>query len=139
MAVYIFLTIIAISAIPADYWNWVEYIEDLKNLKGLEGLPTFHAVKFFMGETGLVILAVTVIGGVATGLVGNYIAASRLIYALTRDDLLPAWFGKLNKFKTPRNAILFLMLLSLPIPFLGRTAINWIIAVNTIGATIGYT
>ena len=138
-AVYIFLTIIAISAIPADYWNWVEYIEDLKNLKGLEGLPTFHAVKFFMGETGLVILAVTVIGGVATGLVGNYIAASRLIYALTRDDLLPAWFGKLNKFKTPRNAILFLMLLSLPIPFLGRTAINWIIDVNTIGATIGYT
>ena len=138
-AVYIFLTIIAISAIPADYWNWVEYIEDLKNLKGLEGLPTFHAVNFFMGETGLVILAVTVIGGVATGLVGNYIAASRLIYALTRDDLLPAWFGKLNKFKTPQNAILFLMLVSLPIPFLGRAAINWIIDVNTIGATIGYT
>ena len=102
-------------------------------------MPTFHAVKFFMGETGLVILAVTVIGGVATGLVGNYIAASRLIYALTRDDLLPAWFGKLNKFKTPQNAILFLMLVSLPIPFLGRAAINWIIDVNTIGATIGYT
>ena len=141
-AVYIFLTIIAVSALPSDYWNWVEYVDDLQNLQGkgrLEGLPTFYAVNYFMGDTGLKIWAATVIGGVATGLVGNYIAASRLIFALTRDDLLPAWFGKLNKFKTPQNAILFLMLLSFPIPFLGRTAINWIIDVNTIGATIAYT
>ncbi len=138
-AAYIFLTIIAISTLPPQYSNWIEYIDDLKNLSGLEGLPTFYAVNFFMGETGEIILAATVIGGVATGLLGNYIAASRLIYALTRDDLLPAWFGKLNKFKTPQNAILFLMLLSLPIPFLGRAAINWIIDVNTIGAAIEYT
>ena len=138
-AVYIFLTIIAVSVLPPDYWNWIEYVDDLKNLHGLDGLPTFYAVNFLMGDTGLIILTITVIGGVATGLLGNYIAASRLIYALTRDDLLPAWFGKLNKFKTPQNAILFLMLVSLPIPFLGRTAINWIIDVNTIGATIAYT
>ena len=137
-AVYIFLTLIAISAVPSDYWNWVEYIGDLGNLRGLEGLPTFHAVNFFMGETGLIILALTVVAGVVTGLVGNYIAASRLIYALTRDNLLPEWFGRLNTFQNPRNAIFFIMLLSLPIPFLGRTAINWIIDVNTIGATIDY-
>ncbi|MBR4904089.1 MAG: response regulator, partial [Selenomonadaceae bacterium] len=35
--------------------------------------------------------------------------------------------------------VFFIMLLSLPIPFLGRTAIAWIIDVNTIGATIDYT
>ena len=137
-AVYISLTFVAISVIPSEYWNWLEYIDDLGNLHGLEGLPTFHAVNFFMGETGLIILAVTVVAGVVTGLVGNYIAASRLIYALTKDELLPEWFGRLNTYQNPRNAILFLMLLSLPIPFLGRTAINWIIDVNTIGATISY-
>ena len=136
---YIFLSIMAISALPAGYSNWVEYIGNLKNLSGLEGLPTFHAMNFFLGETGLKILAATVIGGVVTGLVGNYIAASRLIFAMTRDDLLPPWFGRLNRFKTPQNAILFIMLLSLPIPFLGRTAISWIVDVNTIGATIDYT
>ncbi|MBO4400916.1 MAG: amino acid permease [Selenomonadaceae bacterium] len=136
--VYIFLTIIAIYGVPSDYWNWVEYVENLGSLKGLESLPTFHAVHLLMGHTGLVILAVTVVAGVVTGLVGNYIAASRLIYALTKDNLLPEWFGRLNTYQNPRNAILFLMLLSLPIPFLGRTAINWIIDVNTIGATIEY-
>ncbi|MBO4780075.1 MAG: APC family permease, partial [Selenomonadaceae bacterium] len=136
--VYTFLTILAVSTLHEGYSNWVEYIGDLDKYTGLENLPTFHSVHFFMGDTGLVILAVTVCAGVVTGLVGNYIAASRLIFALTRDDLLPSWFGKLNENRTPRNAVLFVMLLSLPISFLGRTAIAWIIDVNTIGATIDY-
>ena len=135
---YILLSLIAISAIPKVYVNWCNYLNDLGNLSGLASLPTFFTVDMLMGKTGLMILAVTVIAAVVTGLVGNFIAASRLIYSLTRDDLLPEWFGALNKFRTPRNAILFIMLLSLPIPFLGRTAISWIIDVNTIGATIDY-
>ena len=135
---YIFLSVIAISSVPKIYGNWSQYLNDLGNLKGLPSLPTFFSIDMLMGNTGLIILAITVVAAVITGLVGNYIAASRLIYALTRDSLLPNVFGKLNKFRTPRNAIVFLMLLSLPIPFLGRTAISWIIDVNTIGATIDY-
>ena len=135
---YIFLSIIAISVPPKVYGNWFDYVSDLDNMTGLASLPTFFAIDSLMGNKGLIILAITVIAAVITGLVGNYIAASRLIYALTRDDLLPTWFGKLNTFRNPRNAILFIMLLSLPIPFLGRTAISWIIDVNTIGATIDY-
>ncbi len=136
---YIFLAILAISDLPPQYSNWSEYLADLDNLEGYAGMPTIHAMYELMGDAGLIILGMAVMGGVITGLVGNYIAASRLIYALTRDDLLPAWFGKLNENHTPRNAVLFIMLLSLPIPFLGRTAIAWIIDVNTIGATIDYT
>ncbi|MBR2180034.1 MAG: amino acid permease [Selenomonadaceae bacterium] len=135
---YVALSIIAIASIPKVYWSWLEYINDLGNLSGLSALPTFFTIDMVMGNTGLIILAITVVAAVITGLVGNYIAASRLIYALTRDDLLPNWFGKLNKYRTPKNAIIFIMLLSLPIPFLGRTAISWIIDVNTIGATIDY-
>ena len=135
---YAALSIIAISSIPKVYWNWSEYIGDLDNLSGLSALPTFFTIDMLLGNTGLIILAITVVAAIITGLVGNYIAASRLIYSLTKDELLPNWFGRLNKFRTPRNAIIFVMLLSLPIPFLGRTAISWIIDVNTIGATIDY-
>ena len=136
---YTFLTILAVSTLPPGYSNWVDYINNLDNFSGYESMPTIHAVYALMGNTGLIILILAVMGGVITGLVGNYIAASRLIYALARDDLLPDWFGKLNKNRTPMNAVLFIMLLSLPIPLLGRTAIAWIIDVNTIGATIDYT
>ncbi|MDO4845358.1 MAG: ATP-binding protein [Oscillospiraceae bacterium] len=44
----------------------------------------------------------------------------------------------LNRHGAPKNAILFLLLISLPIPFLGRSAIGWIVDVNTIGVTIAY-
>lgn len=136
--VYVFLSLIAIATLPAGYSNWFEYISDLKNLSGLEGLPTFHTINNLMGSTGLIILGVTVIAAVITGLVGNSIAASRLIYSMARDNLLPKYFTKLNGSCTPKNAIIFIMLISLPIPFFGRTAISWIVDVNTIGATIAY-
>ena len=137
-AAYIFLIVIAVSVLPTGYANWFEYISDLKNLSGYEGLPTLNAFTTLLGDNGLIIFLLAVMGGVITGLVGNSIAASRLIFALARDNLLPAWFAKINKFGSPQNAIFFIMLLSLPIPLFGRTAISWIVDVNTVGATIAY-
>ena len=136
--VYIFLGMLAVAVLPYGYGNWLTYIQNLKILHGFAGLPTLYAYDSMIGETGFIIFAVTVACAVITGLVGNCIAASRLIFSLARDNLLPKWFGKLSNFHTPKNAIIFIMLLSLPIPFLGRTAISWIIDVNTIGATIAY-
>ena len=136
---YTFLALLAISVLPPNCSDWTDYINNLSKYDGYAGMPTINAIYTLMGDTGLTVLIMAVLGGVITGLVGNYIAASRLIYALTRDDLLPEWFGRLNENRTPMNAVFFTMLLSLPIPFLGRTAIAWIIDVNTIGATIDYT
>ena len=136
---YTVLTILAVTDLPPNCSNWVEYINNLDNFSGYASMPTIYTIHHILGNAGLIVLELAVMGGIITGLVGNYIAASRLIYSLTRDDLLPAWFGKLNDNHTPRNAVLFIMLLSLPIPFFGRSAIAWIIDVNTIGATIDYT
>ncbi|MBR5914278.1 MAG: amino acid permease [Selenomonadaceae bacterium] len=136
--VYIFLALMAVSVLPEGYSSWVEYIGDLKNLDGYEGLPTFFAVHSLLGEKGMLLLFVTLLGAVITGLIGNSIAASRLIYAMARDEVITEKFYKLGKFQTPKNIFLLIILMSLPIPFLGRTAIGWIVDVNTIGATIAY-
>jgi hypothetical protein len=42
------------------------------------------------------------------------------------------------QYKTPSNAILFVMLVSAIAPFFGRTALNWIVDMSSIGAAIGY-
>ena len=135
---YTFLALMAVSVLPAGYPTWVEYIGDLKNLSGYQALPTFYAVHSLLGSTGMLILAVTLISAVVTGLVGNSIAVSRLIYAMARDDVIPKRFAQLSKYKTPENIFRLIMILSIPIPFMGRTAIGWIVDVNTIGATIAY-
>lgn len=135
---YILLTILAASGTPDGYENWSTYIGALGEMRGLKGLPTFYAVHSVMGEAGVVLLGVATLAAILTGLIGNYIAASRLLYAMSEDGILPEWFGKLNKDASPKNALLFLMLISLLVPFLGRTALGWIVDVNTVGATIAY-
>ena len=137
-AAYILLNQIAITEIPAGYASWTEYISEIGSFSGLKGLPTFYAVNSVMGKAGLVILGFTAAAGILTGLIGNYIAGSRLIYAMADEGIFSKWFMRLNKGGSPKNALLFLILISLPIPFFGRTAIGWIVDVNTIGATVAY-
>lgn len=135
---YILLAWLAVTALPQGYESWPAYLADLGILNGLEGLPTFFATDAAMGTAGLTLLGFTVLAGILTGLLGNLIAASRLLYAMAEENILPKWFGRLNREGIPQNAILALMCASLVIPFFGRTAIGWIVDVNTIGATIAY-
>ena len=137
-ACYALLALIAAVDVPAGYGSWVEYIADLGNQSGYASIPTFHAVYETMGRGGLTLLGVTVTAGIVTGLIGNYIAASRLMYAMTADNILPEWFGRLDKDGNPANAIHFLTIISLCVPFVGRAAVGWIVDVNTIGALIAY-
>lgn len=135
---YTFLTWLAVTVQPEGYSSWVPYIKDLDKLDGLEGLPVFFATQKIMGHTGLVILAFTLIGAVVTGIVGNYIAASRLLYALSGEGIIPEKFHSLGKYNTPAKCIIFIMAVSLFIPFMGRTAVGWIVDVTSVGATIAY-
>ncbi len=135
---YIALALMAAAARPEGVSGWVENIRGLGGRSGVAGLPTFYSVYSAMGNAGLVVLGAAAAAGIITGLVGNMTAASRLIYSMAREDMLPAKMGVLNRRGAPQNAILFLIVLCLPIPFLGRSAIGWIVDVNTIGVAIAY-
>ena len=135
---YIILTEMAALVKPEGYADWTGYIGDLGNQEGLVGLPTFYAAYSVMGKAGVVILGVAAFAGIVTGLIGNFIAGSRLMYSMAEDGILPEWFGELSGDANPKNSLMFLMVISIFIPLLGRTAIGWIVDVNTVGATIAY-
>lgn len=136
--VYILLAAMAATANPGGYSDWTGYIGELDRQEGLAGLPTFFAADTALGKTGVLILGAAAFSGIVTGLIGNFIAASRLMYSMAEDGILPEWFNELNEDSTPKNSLLFLMIISVIIPFFGRTAIGWIVDVNTVGATIAY-
>ena len=135
---YALLAVLAVTVLPEGCATWPDYIGNLDSFEGIKNLPTFYSAAQLMGGFGTVVLALTTLGAIGTGLVGNTIAASRLLYALSLDEMLPDWFGELDDRRVPRNAILFMLCVSLPLPFLGRTAISWIVDVTTVGATIAY-
>ena len=137
-AAYSLLAMLAATAQPQGVTSWPEYVANLDAFSGVESQPTFFSARAALGDAGTVILGIASLCGILTGLVGNYIALSRLIRALSLDGMVPAWIGKLDEHYVPRRAILCVLGVSALLPFFGRTAISWIVDVTTVGATIAY-
>lgn len=135
---YSLLAAVATMVQPEGYSNWTQYIADIGNLKGLEGIPVFCVIETAGGNMGVVLLGASLISAILTGVIGSITASSRLLMTLSKERILPAWFGKVSDRGVPKNAVLFLMLMSFVIPFLGRTAIGWVVDVITVGTTIAY-
>ena len=135
---YVFVILLSVTAYPEGYSSWLEYIRDLDNLDGIEGLPAFYAAYTYLGQPGVIILMLSLLGLIFSSLIGNMTSLSRLLFALARDRVLPARFARLNKNGIPGNAILLVMAIFIVIPFIGRTTISWIVDVTTIGATLLY-
>ncbi|MCP4455620.1 MAG: amino acid permease, partial [Planctomycetes bacterium] len=70
-------------------------------------LPISLAASKFMGSAGYVILALAAIAAFVTTANGGILAASRSPLAMSRDNLLPPQFGRVNRrFNTPHLSIL---------------------------------
>ena len=97
------------------------------------------AAEEMLGVWGKALIGVAVSSAVLSGIMGFYLAASRLMYSMARDGYLPAIFGELDeKHGTPQNAILFCLIMSLSGPLLGREALGWFVDMSAIGASMGF-
>ena len=135
---YIFVSLLSISAYPPEYAGWLDYIRDMGNLDGIKAVPAFYAAEHYLGKTGIVVLLLALFSVIMTSLFGNMMALSRLLFAAGRDGDAPKALASLNKRGVPHKAIFAIVAVSAAIPFLGRTAIGWIVDVTTLGATIIY-
>lgn len=97
------------------------------------------AAEEMLGVYGKILIGTAVSCAVLSGIMGFYLASSRLMYSMAKDNYLPAVFGRINnKYGTPKNAILFCMLISLSGPILGREALGWFVDMSAIGASMGF-
>lgn len=97
------------------------------------------AAEEMLGIFGKVLIGVAVSCAVLSGIMGFYLASSRLMYSMAKDSYLPAIFGKLDvKYGTPKNAIVFCLIISLSGPILGREALGWFVDMSAIGASMGF-
>jgi len=137
-ALYIFVILLSVSAYPEGCSSWLDYISRLNEFEGISALPAFYAAQHYLGDAGVAILMLSLLSLVLTSMIGMLRALSRLAYSVAQDGMLPARFSRLSEKQIPVNAGLLLLFVSLPIPFLGRTAIGWIEDTTAIGATMLY-
>lgn len=115
--------------------NWPELIVEASSTPWL----LLTAAEKLLGVPGKILLGVAVSSAVLLGIMGFYLASSRLMYSMSRDGYLPELFGEIDtKHGTPKNAIIFCIIISLSGPVLGREALGWFVDMSAIGASIGY-
>ncbi|MBO4453339.1 MAG: amino acid permease, partial [Clostridia bacterium] len=136
--IYVFVTLLSVTAYPPEYESWLDYINNLGSEEGIRAVPAFYAAQAYLGNAGIAVISASLFALVVTSLIGNLRALSRLFYALAQDGILPSRFAKLNKKSIPARAMILVFAISAVIPFLGRTAIGWIVDVTTVGSTLVY-
>jgi len=86
----------------------------------------FEAAFGYVWAAKLVIF--TALLGLVTTLNGMYVASSRLLFSLGRGGMLPHWFARVHpSHHTPQNALLFVGVISLIGPFIGKFALSPIV------------
>jgi APA family basic amino acid/polyamine antiporter len=89
------------------------------------------------GPAGGLLLTAAAIFSLMGNISGGITAATRTTYALGRDGLLPAWFGRVSeRFATPANSILFMGLLIALLAVTGSFV--WLAVVSTLARMIVY-
>ena len=138
VAAYTLLIWVGILSVPPEYSSWKDYIDNVGHMQGMSSLPVFHSVGSTFGMMGIWVLGVAILSGIATSILGLYRTCSYLFQVMAKDGLLPVQFAKTDLNGVPRNALFLAIAASLPIPFLGRTAIVWLVDVLTISGSLAY-
>lgn len=97
------------------------------------------AAEEMIGIYGKILIGIAVSCAVLSGIMGFYLASSRLLYSMATYGFLSKKFAEIDtRFGTPKNAIIFCMIISLSGPVLGREALGWFVDMSAIGASMGY-
>ncbi len=115
--------------------NWPDLIVNSESTPWL----LLAAAERLLGVAGKVLVGIAVSCAVLSGMMGFYLASSRLMYSMSKEGYLPRSFSKIDeKYGTPKNAIIFCIIISLSGPVLGREALGWFVDMSAIGASIGF-
>ncbi|MBQ9157375.1 MAG: amino acid permease [Eubacterium sp.] len=129
---YTSMALISVAAVPEGFASWQDYISLLETQEGVASVPTFFAARSILGTPGLVIMTVTAIAAILTGIIGGYRATTRVLSTMAEDRILS------DKFSQTSYSILFIMILSIILSFFGRNTLNWFVDLTSFGAIVGF-
>ena len=129
---YVIMTFVSVSAVPDGFSSWQAYIEGLDGLRGLASVPTFFAARSIMGNAGLVIMTITAVAAILTGIIGGFRATTRVLATMAEDRILS------EKFQKTTYSIVFILVLAILLSLLGRNTLVWFVDLTSFGAIIGF-
>ena len=129
---YTAMTIVGVASVPDGFASWQDYINALGTLSDTLSVPTFYAAQTIMGRGGLILIGVTALAAVLTGIIGGYRAAIRVLHIMAEDKILSSHFSKTG------FCIFFVMVISVILALLGRNTLSWFVDLTSFGAIVGF-
>ena len=129
---YVAMLLVSVASVPDGFGSWQEYVAALDGLTGVNSVPTFHAARAVIGPAGLVVMALTAVAAIMTGIIGGYRATVRVLSTMAEDRILS------DKFSKTGYSILFIMVISIVLSLLGRNTLNWFVDLTAFGAIVGF-
>ena len=136
---YALLTAIPVLSFgDASSASWTGAVADFASSGGEPDHHAFDVARRLLGKAGWIVIGVTLVGAIFTNLIGNTVAASRLVAAMADDGALPSFLGGRNADGAPRNAVIAIAaLVALVVP-LGRSVIGVVVDISILGAAVAY-
>ena len=129
MLVYILLALIGAIDVPNNL--------SPEETERLSSMPVLYNVKSSLGDIGYGFLGLAIFSTLSTSVLGFFFASARIINIMAQAQLLPAKIIENNE-KISIKAIWLAIAISVPITFLGRTAVGWNADVSTLAVAIVY-
>lgn len=104
------------------------------------GISVANAIVHEIGKpiAGKLII-LTAIMGILTSWNGFIMGSTRVLYSMGRARMLPKVFGRLHpRYKTPYIAIIFVGVLTIVSPILGKNSLSWFVNASAFGTVIAY-
>ncbi|MBO4297146.1 MAG: amino acid permease, partial [Desulfovibrio sp.] len=142
MAAGVFVLLVLIGAMPlSGLVCWGDYSAmagDTFLGASMDRLAVFHVVEQRWGPVGMAVIAAAAFGALGTGIIGFYMASSRLTCSLAEKGILPSLLGRRTAKGAPVYAILLLMVTTVAVAFTGRRGISWIAGISSVCVAIVY-
>ncbi|WP_069999068.1 APC family permease [Cellulosilyticum sp. I15G10I2] len=107
------------------------------DLVGYTGWATGDAIKQLFGNTGLMFITFGLAFAIFSGVNSFYMGAARVMSSMSEDGLLSKKFSMSHqKYGTPYQAILFILVIIIAAPFFGRQVLKWIVDMAALGGAI---
>ncbi len=129
---YTCMAVISVSALPDGFETWQSYVNSLGNVSDLQSVPPVFAAKTIMGNFGFLVVTLTALAAVFTGIIGGYRATISMLTTMAEDRILTKHFSKTS------YSIVFIMIISILLVLFGRNTLDWFVDLTSFGAIVGF-
>lgn len=99
---------------------------------------SLESVRGRFGALGSIVLALGVLGAIASGINGFFITTTKVLYAMSLHRIFPTPMLAQNRFGISYKIVCFVAVVSCILPFFGREGLLYVVDMSSVGIVVAF-